>query len=409
VVARGELFVLSLERPRQATRWLKEVTLPSPRVRFLPSQPSPTSSDEAPAPLVEEEAETTFGLLEHEALRNDAASAAVNATLMTTLTVAQKRQLENAASAPPDGLHELQVGDEVLHSTSSTEDGESVDVVARIMRVHAPISFEEEVCLSIEWTLGGVAQSARVPSSEVRYTGFLAQMLRSWGPDERVRRQDARLLLPPPAGHAEGKVPMKALRDYWLNTTVVNCVGLALSEAFPAVNVLPMGLGELALRRDFRLDLPRTQRICQRLVDFRRNDLFGDHVEQWLLPCCRQKHIFGISVHFRLQRIIVIDSCGGRQVEPSDARRAAQLLTHELHRLGGQGSFDWTGWKVVSLGRLSPQQGSDAVNCGIYTLACFWALAHGVSFSAICVADMNRWRERFMLWLMDGGRSLRRK
>jgi hypothetical protein len=40
---------------------------------------------------------------------------------------------------------------------------------------------------------------------------------------------------------------------------------------------------------------------------------------------------------------------------------------------------------------------------------CFWALAHGVSFSAICAADMNRWRERFMLWLMDGGRSLRRK
>lgn len=63
----------------------------------------------------------------------------------------------------------------------------------------------------------------------------------------------------------------------------------------------------------------------------------------------------------------------------------------------------------MSLGRLSPQQGSDAVNCGIYTLACFWALAHGVSFSAICAADMNRWRERFMLWLMDGGRSLRRK
>ena len=59
-----------------------------------------------------------------------------------------------------------------------------------------------------------------------------------------------------------------------------------------------------------------------------------------------------------------------------------------------------------SLGRLSPQQGGDKVNCGVYTLACFWALACGVSLSAIRKQDLARWRERFLVWLLDGGASL---
>ena len=94
-------------------------------------------------------------------------------------------------------------------------------------------------------------------------------------------------------------------------------------------------------------------------------------------------------------------------MEPTDARRAAQLLIHEIHRLAGKGPFDWTGWKVVSLGALSPQQGRDAVNCGVYTLACFWALARGISLSAIRREDLWRWRSRFLVWLLDGGASLR--
>ena len=147
----------------------------------------------------------------------------------------------------------------------------------------------------------------------------------------------------------------------------------------------------------------------QKMVDLRKDDLFGDHVEQWALPFARANHIFGVSVHFRLRRLIVIDSCGGSQTEPTDVRRAAQLLVHEIHRLAGKGSFDWTGWKVVSLERLSPQQGRDVVNCGVYTLACFWALACGVSLKSIRKEDLSRWRQRFLVWLLDGGASLRRR
>ena len=186
----------------------------------------------------------------------------------------------------------------------------------------------------------------------------------------------------------------------------MDAIGSMLSSTFPNVQTLSMGLGEFALHRNFRHNLPRTQRLCQRLAESRKNDLFGDHVEQWLLPFCRGDHIFGVSVHFGLRRLIVIDSCGNTQAEPTDGRRAAQLLVHEIHRLSGKGSFDWTGWKISSLGRLSPQQGGDKVNCGVYTLACFWALACGVSLSAIRKQDLARWRERFLVWLLDGGASL---
>lgn len=65
-----------------------------------------------------------------------------------------------------------------------------------------------------------------------------------------------------------------------------------------------------------------------------------------------------------------------------------------------------TGWKAVSLGRLSPQQGRDAVNCGVMLLASCWALAAGVSLTAIHVRDQAHWRMRFLVWLLDGGRSL---
>ena len=120
------------------------------------------------------------------------------------------------------------------------------------------------------------------------------------------------------------------------------------------------------------------------MVDSSKDMLFSDHVEQWLLPFARGQHIFGVSVHFTLRRIIVIDSLGREQRNPTDVRRAAQLLVHEIHRLAGKGAFDWTGWKVASLGPLTPQQGTDAVNCGVFTLACFWGarvrrLARGYS------------------------------
>ena len=120
----------------------------------------------------------------------------------------------------------------------------------------------------------------------------------------------------------------------------------------------------------------------------------------------RKSHLRPGVAHFSLRLVIVVDSLGSAQTEPTDARRATQLLTYELHRLGGKGVFDWTGWKVVSLGRLSPQQGADVVNCGVLLLAVFWALAAGVSLQAIRPADLPRWRERFLQWLLDGGESL---
>ena len=93
-----------------------------------------------------------------------------------------------------------------------------------------------------------------------------------------------------------------------------------------------------------------------------------------------------------------------RPTRPATRRNVA--LANALPRHPRQRKFDWTGWKISSLERLSPQQGDDTVNCGVYTLACFWALACGVSLSAIRRQDLTRWRERFLVWLLDGGASL---
>lgn len=402
---------LSLERPGSG-RLSKNVSLPDPRVRFLPSNASSEVQDEgsspasnAPAPLPEETPATTFGLLERE--HTDTGSHLASEALAACLspwTTAERRNAEDAVLEPPSDIRtEPCVGDAVIASLVTAE-GDAYTTDAVVTRIMASTTDDEDGQASIR--IDGRAGTQRVALSELCLKGFLDLPLGSWG-HERLLRQDARRLRPPPPGHAQGKVPMRTLRDFWLNTTIVNCLGLALTSAFPGAQVLSMGIGALALRRDFRLGLPRVQRICQRLVDEQKTELFGDHVEMWLLPMERARHIFGVAVLFHLRRIVVLDSCGGAQCEPSDARRNAQLLVHELHRLAGQPSPDWTGWKVASLGRLTPQQGRDAVNCGVYTMACFWALARRVPVSVIRAEDMLRWRERFLAWVLDGGAGLR--
>ena len=395
-------FTLSLERKDSSSRRSKVVSLPSPSVRFLPSGSEAAAETSAtPAPLPEDDASTVFGLLECEAKAGSLATATVSQCLLPA-TSAEARMMHEATRDPPTGVTELQVGEEVHFSTTDAND-EPAELNATIVELHEPADPEEETYASVRVERAGQQHTERAPLSKLRSTGFLAQPLRQWsGGDEVVHREDARRLREPPAG----KMSMRMLRSFWLNTTTVNCIGYALSNACPNIWIASMGLGEYALHRNFRPDLPRTQRMCQRMVDAQKEALFGDHKELWLFPFCRSLHIFGAAVDFRFNRIILIDSCGGAQLEPTDARRAAQLLTHKLYQLGGKGSFDWTGWKAVSLRRLTPQQGSNAVNCGVYTMACFWALANRVSLSAIRNADMRHWRVRFLIWLLDGGSSL---
>ena len=144
------------------------------------------------------------------------------------------------------------------------------------------------------------------------------------------------------------------------------------------------------------------KRLVEGLLASSRTQLFADGVEHWLLPCCRRGHIFGVCVHFPLKLIFVIDSMGGEQKEPTDARRAAQLLTHEVHALAGMGVFDWTEWKVTSLGRLAPSQEDSFVDCGVMLMASCWALAAGVPLACIRHADVLLWRQRFLVWLTQG-------
>jgi hypothetical protein len=313
-------------------------------------------------------------------------------------------QCTNAAiAAPPPSEPQLEAGHEV-HFTTETPDGDPLELTATIVSIDDNDGHEGEPTAVIR--VGDAVQTRQVALAALRSTGFLAQVVRRWGSDEIVRREDARRLRTPPSGHESGRVALRTLRSHWLNTTVVNCLGRAMSTALPSVQVLPMQLGELALRSDFRLGLPKTERLCKQLLAIRGPVLFGRHVEMWLVPFCRSGHIFGALIHFRLRLIILVDSMGSSQSAPTDARRAAQLLTHELHRLADKGIFDWTGWKVSSLGKLTPQQGSDAVNCGVLLMACCWALASHISLTAVRPVDLARWRERFLVWLTDGGSSL---
>mmetsp|Transcript_40264 Transcript_40264/g.121802 ORF Transcript_40264/g.121802 Transcript_40264/m.121802 type:complete len:266 (+) Transcript_40264:376-1173(+) len=252
--------------------------------------------------------------------------------------------------------------------------------------------------------VGNATTTRHVPMAALRYTGFLAQTVRRWGSEEIVRREDARRLRPPPEGHRRGRgcVPAAELRNYWLNTTVVNCLGRVISTHFPSTQVLPMQLGEHALRADFARRHGMTKRLVEGLLASSRTQLFADGVEHWLLPCCRRGHIFGVCVHFPLKLIFVIDSMGGEQKEPTDARRAAQLLTHEVHALAGMGVFDWTEWKVTSLGRLAPSQEDSFVDCGVMLMASCWALAAGVPLACIRHAEALLWRQRFLVWLTQG-------
>ena len=385
-------FTLSLERSGSSSRWVKDVSLPSPLVRFLPSRSEDATASDAPAPLPTEDGATTFGILEHGTKSGSAASTAVEVCLVA-LTPAEERMAQEAVREPPDGDAGVQVGDEVWFSTLSIE-GEPVELSAKVIAIEAVEATIRRV--------DGLHDTERTTLTKLRPKGFLEQPLRRWSFAEVICREHARRLRTPPSG----RVPMATLRAFWLSSNIMDAIGAMLSTKFPKVQTLSMGLGEFALHQNFRPNLPRTQRLCQKLAESRKDDLFGEHVEQWLLPFCRGDHIFGVSVHFGLRRIIVIDSGGGTQAEPTDVRRAAQLLVHEIHRLAGKGKFDWTGWKISSLERLSPQQGDDMVNCAVYTLACFWALACGVSLSAIRRQDLTRWRERFLVWLLDGGASL---
>ena len=60
-------------------------------------------------------------------------------------------------------------------------------------------------------------------------------------------------------------------------------------------------------------------------------------------------------------------------------------------------ALDGRGWPETR-----PQQ---AHSVRLRRIRC-WALAAGVSLTAIRVADLSRWRERFLVWLTDGGSSL---
>jgi len=431
-------YRLVLDRPpsdRSRKPVYKDVKLPDPRCRFFrvsadtdPAQegagaplqsrqaqgrrtPASTAkpgasrsqpSSSAPAPLAEERASTAYGLLERGASTREAGASAVAACLQAP-SAEDLRAAAAATADPPTTAMPTEdlVGADVLYTTE-TPNGEYVELEATVQSLDPPS--ETGLVLMAHIRVGNATTTRHVPMAALRYTGFLAQTVRRWGSEEIVRREDARRLRPPPEGHRRGRgcVPAAELRNYWLNTTAVNCLGRVISTHFPSTQVLPMQLGEHALRADFARRHGTTKRLVEGLLASSRTQLFADGVEHWLLPCCRRGHIFGVCVHFPLKLIFVIDSMGGEQKEPTDARRAAQLLTHEVHAIAGMGVFDWTEWKVTSLGRLAPSQEDSFVDCGVMLMASCWALAAGVPLACIRHAEVLLWRQRFLVWLTQG-------
>jgi hypothetical protein len=234
------------------------------------------------------------------------------------------------------------------------------------------------------------------------------KVIRDWGFGKLTRESFSRLQDPIPNRRGDKGLHKEA----WLDSVVLDCAGCLIRRWTPRCHVFEHDFwaAVTAVHTPAPPTTSSQQRANQAQVLARLRlpwgnvDLLG--MERWIfIVHVDGQHWALVVVDFPRQLLVVVDSAGraSRQRDELLLKTAQLFLNDEHIRRRGTG-FDFSSWRMTSLGGVSgmPEQ-PNRWDCGVHTAAAMFCVAYGYDLRALCASfDASYWRRRITHWLAHG-------